>query len=649
MFLKRGDVLAAPVRAAETDPSKTTPKKRRGRKKRERWYADIEASDKNRRWDGATLLICQREDGEEVVFEGKTCLAKYVSFMEKHPAIYFWHYGGGYDIPLLLNYWRAEKIVVTGSNILSADGRHGLSHRDTYPLWLCPLAKMGEAVGLPKLDIDRAQMERLSPEMLKIYCRRDVEIPRHGMINCREFLTNWGVDPDRVSTAGTAATRLMQRIEPLSYQILNANRIPTQTICEMLDATGNPGAMTACYALGHRSNVHCYDIKSSYPSRYATRDVPIGLRRAERNELAHAETFKGIARVSYFWPYRRRVPVAYDNLSGAGYGWINAWLVDDEIQILLSLGIRPQLHEGWCGTDYAPIGQDFARELFAAKERKDRFAFFCKVFVNSWHGKTGMNPVRDAYEARYPRKFWTPAGEPKLVPPDTGWLWHFFTLACDKDGLGKWFFQPMISAIVLGRARAALWKINDAFQQAGWQVFYNDTDSIFSDCPPEKSPIALSNDLGALAFEGGPYEGVFLGAKAYLLMDKNGNVAKCALKGVPHRSYSDAVWEGAVLREARGDERVIGSHDSPFARKGIGRDQRIALFERALSGSAKAYKEGLRTFKKGLRDMDWCRDSLTREIKPTITNLAFDTEGWRLLSADEITYEPYTASRFVHA
>jgi hypothetical protein len=333
------------------------------------------------------------------------------------------------------------------------------------------------------------------------------------------------------------------------------------------------------------------------------------------------------------------VPVAYDSLSGAGTGWIKAWLVDDEIQILLEEGIRVFMYEGWCGTDYAPIGQDFLRTMFAAKESGGPHSFFAKVFANALSGKTGMNPVRDNYHARYPSQHWAPGGDPKLIPPDKGWLWHYFTLASDKDGLGKWFFQPMISVIVLGRARAALWKINNAFQRAGWKIYYNDTDSLFTDCPKERAPIALGNDLGQLAFEGGPYHGIFLGSKAYVMIDANGQVAKCALKGVPHKSYADAIWEGDSLREARGDERMMGAFKSPFARKGVGRDERITLFERALAGSAKAYKEGVRTFKRGLREMDWCRDSLTREIRPTIRNLAFDGNDWRLLTADEIVYD----------
>jgi len=608
------------------------------RRPRYRCYWDVEASDPKRRWDGATLIISKREDGECVIFRGASCMAKFADHIEKNREIYFAHYGGGYDVPLLLNYWRPEKIVMTGSTILSADGRGGLSMRDTYPFWLAGAAKIGEAIGVAKYDIDRSQIERLSQQELEDYCMRDVDVIKTAMGVCREFLESYNVDPDKVSTAGTAATSLMQAIEPLSKQILTENKIQTQLICEMLDAGANPGGMTACYAKGHRSNVYSYDIKSSYPARYADREVPFGLRKATANDLALPETFRGIARATFFWPYPRRVPVAYDLLTGAGSGQIDAWMVDDEIQILLELGIAVTLNEGWRGIDYAPIGQDFARELFAAKEKKGPRSFFPKTFVNSWHGKTGMNPVRDNYEARYPAKYWIPGGAPTLVPEEGGFLWHFFTLGCDKDGFAPWHSQPMISAIVLGRARAALWRIDDAFQRAGWNVYYNDTDSIITDCPQEKSPIPLGNALGQLAYEGGPYEAIFLGSKAYILIDENGAVAKCALKGVPHRSYKDAMWDeselGMVLREARGPERLSGG--GIWTRKGVGRDRRIELFETALAGSALAYKEGVQTFKKGLREKSWMRASLTRKIKPTITNLAFDDDGWRLLTADEI-------------
>jgi hypothetical protein len=607
---------------------------REKKRPRYRCYWDVEASDPDSPWDTATLIVSKREDGETMIFRGKGCMAAFATHIEKNPEIYFAHYGGGYDVPLLLNYWRPEKIILTGSTILCAEGRGGLSMRDTYPFWLASAGKIGEAIGVQKLDIDRSQIERLSQQELEDYCVRDVDVILNGMKICRSFLESYGVDPDKVSTAGTAATSLMQALEPLSKQLLADHKIKTQLIGEMLDSGANPGGMTACYALGRRTGVYSYDIKSSYPARYADRDVPIGLRRAESADLASLETFRGIALCSFHWPHRRRVPVAYDSQTGAGYGDVRSWLIDDEIQILLSLGIAVIASIGWCGLDYAPIGQDFARELFAAKERKDAAAFFPKVFVNSWHGKTGMNPVRDNYEARYPKKYWAPGGLPQLVPPENGWLWHFYTLGCDKDGFAPWHSQPMISAIILGRARAALWRMNDAFQRSGWDVYYNDTDSIMTNCPPDKSPVPLGKNLGQLAFEGGPYDGIFLGSKAYVLTDENGQVAKCALKGVPHRQYRDAVWDDAHIREARGPERLRGA--GPFTRKGGGRDLRVSLFETALAGSAKAYKEGLATFKTGLSDLTWRRRSLTREIRPTINNLAFDSDGWRLLSADEI-------------
>ena len=195
-------------------------RKSRGRRKRHRWYWDVEASDPNRRWDGATLIIAEREDGERVTFRGPACLAQFHAFIEKNREIYFAHYGGGYDVPLLLNYWRPEKIILTGSTILAAEGSRGLSMRDTFPFWLAGLAKIGKAIGVPKLDIDRAQIERLSPDELEDYCARDVKVLRDAMVHCREWLEEYGVDPDKVSTAGTAATSLMQSIEPLSHRIL---------------------------------------------------------------------------------------------------------------------------------------------------------------------------------------------------------------------------------------------------------------------------------------------------------------------------------------------------------------------------------------------------------------------------------------------
>lgn len=127
----------------------------RKRAARTLWGWDVEASDPLRPWDGATLAVVKSEHGDVERFIGDDCLERAAAHMQKARGVYAAHYGGGYDVPLLLNHWRPKKIVLSGSNILIAEEAWDLKLRDTFPWWLCGLKKIGEACGLEKLDVDR--------------------------------------------------------------------------------------------------------------------------------------------------------------------------------------------------------------------------------------------------------------------------------------------------------------------------------------------------------------------------------------------------------------------------------------------------------------------------------------------------------------
>lgn len=580
-----------------------------------RWAWDVEASDPLQPWDGATMAVVKSEDGDCERFIGADCLESMATHMQKARGTYIAHFGGGYDVPLLLNYWRPKKIVLSGSNILIAEDARDLQLRDSYPWWLCSLAKIGEACGLPKMDVDRAQMERLTLDEQVKYCERDVDVLLRGVDEASRFLQHHGAK--HAWTAGQSAARLVEALEPGSWRALKANRCTTVDVMEMLTSGAVRGGRVECGARGVVEGVHVYDIKSSYPARYATRDVGIGLRRAVPGDTV------GVWRCSWRWTDRRRIPPALDQQTMCGAGDCESWLIDDEITAFESCGVKVTRHEGWAADEVLPIGQEFAEVMYRAKEGTGPERAFSKVFLNAWHGKATMSPLQEQFTAWLPKKYWEPGGEPRRVPegPKGGWWHRYLTLDGDKNGLLRPFQQPIMGALILGRARVALWEIDDALYRAGWPVLYNDTDSVMTTCPPESMPVPLGKELGQLAYEGGPFTAYFLGPKAYCLTDPmTGQVKKCALKGVPHKSYADGIFDGELFREARGIERLKGM--GPFSRKGPGRDVRVQLFERALRSSARALKDGLSTFLTGARgvgDEDpgvWKRAPVIRTIRP---------------------------------
>jgi hypothetical protein len=585
---------------------------------RRRWGWDVEASDPLRPWDGATLAVVKSEEGDCERFVGPDCLERVAAHMQKARGTYFAHYGGGYDVPLLLNHWRPKRLVLSGSNILIAEDAHDLKLRDTFPWWLSSLAKVGQAVGVHKLDVDRAQMERLSLDEQVKYCEQDVDVLLAGVGAASDFLTARGAQ--QAFTAGQSAASLVRALEPGSWKALQRNRCDVDDVMTMLNSGAVRGGRVECGARGVVEGVHVYDIKSSYPARYAHRDVGVGLRVATPDDTV------GVWRCRWRWTDRRRVPPALDARTMCGVGDCEAWLIDDEIAAFESCGVAVERLEGWAAKEVIPIGQSFAAEMFACKEGAGPERFCAKVFLNSWHGKATMSPLQEQFTAWYPKSYWGPGGPPQLVPEGPNATWNrYLTLDADREGLLKPYQQPITGTLILGRARVAIWEIDDALHKAGWPVLYNDTDSVMTTCPPELMPWKLGNQLGELAHEGGPYVGYFLGPKAYCLTDPTtGQVKKCALKGIPHRSYTDGVVDpDGLFREARGVERVRGN--GVFARKGPGRDTRVQLFERALGphGAARALKDGLSTFLRGVQGVGdrgpgvWCRSPVIRTVRPS--------------------------------
>lgn len=604
------------------------------RKARTVWSWDVEASDPDNPWDTPTLVVAKSEHGDEERYVGPDCMHKTAALMRRTRGTWLAHYGGGYDVPLMLNVWRQRRIVLSGSRILAAEQAPDLKLRDTYPWWLASLAKVGKAVGVEKLDVDRAQLERLTLAEQADYCSQDCEVVLAGYRQARACLVDhFGAKP--AWTAGQSAANIVEAVEPGTWRALTRNRVHVDDAMTCLSSGAVRGGRVECRARGIVEGVYVYDVKSSYPARYAARDVGVGLRRAEPGDRVRVD------RCRWRWPWRERFAVALDQATMCGAGDSEAWLIDEEQERLERAGVRVERLEGWAPLEVMPIAQAFARLLYELKESGGPFAFFAKVWLNSWHGKASMRPLQEQYTDWLPEKYYEPAGAPERVPEGLGWWHRYYTLEADDAGLLKPFQQPMIASLVLGRARVALYDGAAAVEAAGFPVLYCDTDSIMTTCPPDRFPLGLGQGLGQWSLEGGPFTARFLGPKAYCLTDADGIVRKCALKGVPHASYRDGVYDelAGYFREARGLERLAGK--AWATRKGRGRDVRVELFDRALAGGARCLKDGVTTFLRGLRakgdhERRWVRAPVVRTVAPSGRGRVFDAQGCRYLAAVEV-------------
>lgn len=598
-------------------------------KRRLLYTYDIECTD----WDQPICACAYCEDGRAWTFWGSDCLERLAELIREEGGDWCAHVGGRYDLPLLLQYAAQElgglrELVITGSTILSAKVRgRRATLRDTYPLTLASLAKIGKWTGVPKGDdIDRGRLEEYSSTEVLEYCLQDCRALMAGVTQIRDFQLDQGLE--RMAwTSGSTAVKLLEAYERDAWLELVANRCRRDVAEEASGAVR--GGRVECWARGVRHNVYSYDFKSSYPARYARPGHPVGLgaREAKAHELELVTNGKaalpGLYRCAWDWPWRDQIPPRTDEMTGAGFGYCEAWLCDDEVRAFWSVGVGVRALRGFVAKTELELGGVFAARLFQAKEDGTPWA---KVFLNSLHGKFGERPLKEKWNEEHPDRWFGPRPISQRVGASRWWRY----LDYERGALPP-HVQPIAAGQILGRARVALWEVLDKLNRAGWPVLYCDTDSCHTTAPPPvvEELIGLGNELGELAIESGPCTGYYLGPKSYLLVGSDGQVVKSALKGVPLGALREGVLERrgdgrAMFRQARGKER--------------GEDMREQLFREALASQlgADVQKEGVATFREGINLGGWKKLVQTRKVKPTGRGRSFDDGGgWRYLARQE--------------
>lgn len=616
----------------------------RGKGERALWAWDTETTD----WDKVVCATAVSSAGDVERFTGPDALVEMNALMRKAGGSFGAHAGGIFDTLLLMNAREEpfEKLLVTGSSVLCAQEK-SLRVRDTYRWFLSGLAKVGEylekceredgykrhAPGTwLKKEVDRNRIGELTMAEQLSYCESDSRILLEGMIRAKDYMRNRGARD--AWTSGASALALLQAMEPSSWRALNQLSLDFDDHCALTgsddkkEGTGIVrGARVERWVHGRVSGVHCYDFKSAYPAAYADQALGLGARPAKPRDR------DAVWRCRWKNAKRDILAPVLDSRTLAGSGVCEAWLVREEIEDLEEAGIQVKRIEGWAPEAMFPIGQLFCRDLF---DEKERGSFFAKVFLNSFHGKTTEGVIKEAWKSGdKPADFYGP--EPTEM---IGGYWRYLTLALDKKGRVPCHIQPIAGAQILGRTRSRLYRAAHAVLRANGDLYYSDTDSLHCSLAPSAMPMHLGSGLGQLAWEGGPYDAIYLGPKAYCLIPTSETVLpsgkaptiKGALKGVPWGEMRRAVVDetakdGTFYRQARAGD--------PEARSA---DRRVEIFERVLEkGFAAVQKEGIRSFRAGVKAEAWERATLVRRIKPTGRGKWVGARGdWYYLSPPEV-------------
>ena len=433
--------------------------------------------------------------------------------VENFPGRVFAHYGGRYDV-FFLN--EPKAVTMSGSGILRAQ-LGSASLYDSWYLFQMSLAKLGKAVGHAKHEGKSDRIEELSLDETAEHCRNDCEVLRVALLKHREWCrTRPHPEPRWPATAGGTAVYCLEAFEPEGVATLRAERV------ELSDWQHQFGAVTGgrveLWQLGHvKGPVYSYDIRSSYPASWLDGPLPLGPWRRVDAEVSDAA---GV--------YLCDVKQSRDTLPVVApeHVWKYdgpAWLTHEEISEVRAHGGRVDVVDGWVShSGPVAFGQDFAREMYRAKAAGDPWA---KVSINSAHGKFGQGILQ------------------------TNWVKRSGRWECDYElGFPAWHQRPLISAYVLSRARIRLHRTLHALKQGGWRCLYVDTDCVHTDCPPERFPGQLGDELGQWAHEATAEEAVYVAPKVYMLKLVGGGV-KMAAKGLPR---DQVTWE-ALVDVARGN------------------------------------------------------------------------------------------------
>lgn len=592
------------------------PSNKGGKKSAGTFYYDLETTD----WDKPLAAVVMDAEGHTTRFTGPECVAA-VAEMQRRVGGTWWAHAGGIFDHLLC--WRHGQLpadlILTGSSVLKATGlavrgRPSLVYRDSYPRWLASLAKVGKAVGLPKLEAPRGALETIPLEETLRYCERDVEILKRGTEETDAFLAKHGV---KANTSGSAAVKLLEALDPGTWaQMARPDcEVSPDVACGVEGDPGEdhhgdgplPGALEA--VRGGRVEVrrigvvkgpiYVYDLHSSYPSQYGKAPMPIGCERTESKDL-HAKLpwVDMVTWQEHTDPDRTAFELGQ---YGTGQGFQCAWLTSEQALDLEKRNMRPQ-RVGVGFTAVAVVSDfaaEFVRRLYAAKEGGGSEAFFSKVTLNSLHGRFGINVQKWRHVLRAENR------PDAILPPGTDFVRlyeaHAQLVKVDPSQ------QPLTAAFVLARARQTLARAIERVEREGFLFYYCDTDSLHTNAPPDMLarilPGQVGPDLGQWGHEFTAEEACYLGPKLYALRAET--KVKKAAKGFPSKL---ALLPDGTAEESRGAD-----------------DQSWAVFLEAAERELKIARGGLAKAKQGSAMGQ--KQTLTRTMRATYTGRHLHPDG----------------------
>lgn len=342
----------------------------------------------------------------------------------------------------------------------------------------CSLKKLGEMVGLKKLEVD---FEGSTQQELSEYCHRDVEIIRLAMEMYFSFIRRHDLGSFSMTIPSQAMRAFRHRFMGSKIFI---HRVPE---VQRLERDSYYGGRTECFRIGELEGgpFATLDVNSMYPAVMATESVPVQL----VDFLDHPDSrwlkdaLKGhcvVARCLIetdqpIYPVRHNKRVCFP--------------IGRFETVLSTPGIREAQRRGHLVSlgetavyKKAVVFRSYVRDLYRLRMQykskgQDTWVYLCKILLNGLYGKWAQKrPITETTVVNDPEGY----RREEILDLVTGRTFveyqlmnRLITIQGDEEGSNS---LTTISAHITEAARLRLWHL---IEQAGQHnVLYCDTDSL---------------------------------------------------------------------------------------------------------------------------------------------------------------------------
>jgi len=375
--------------------------------------------------------------------------------------------------------WEIQTFIYDSKNIILSfrRGKKTLLFLDTFNYFKGSVKKLGESMGLPKLEID---FKNASEEELSRYCRRDVEIIKEFMMKFIDFIQQNDLGTLQKTLASQAFTAFRHRFMKHGIYIHN-----NEEAIE-LERLSYRGGRTEAFFIGKLPKGRYYklDVNSMYPFVMREYEYPTKLIKVENNPTLSG-LMRALKRFFVIAHVRVRVREPCVGIKGERLifpvGEFDAFLCSPELELVMKYGEIVRVYK-YALYEKHQIFKEYVDFFYSLKEKYSRenntaFKQIAKLFLNSLYGKFGQRTRlfeclgecehEDGYEIVIDME----TGERITYRYLNGEVW-----VESKDYIEGNNSMVAIASAVTAYARCYLWSL---IKKTGIEnVFYVDTDSL---------------------------------------------------------------------------------------------------------------------------------------------------------------------------